>query len=90
MAGITEARAQQIMNLFRRLFRPRRSVPYLAIGYFGQETERPTVVVSAYGTRGAMTVFVEPKTKVGEARARMYGSDLARLLDVPLYDERTL
>lgn len=73
---------------FKQWRRDRRTPPHIEISYFGWETEVPHVNVSAFSTRGSMSIYTYAADDVGEARASMHGELLSRILNVPLVDRR--
>lgn len=75
---------------FRGWLRRVRNPPAVVIAYYGQRTPRPQVHVSVQGAHGLLGVYTFDADLVGEAKATMYGTSLAHIMQRRLVDERKL
>lgn len=73
---------------FRWWLRKTRNPPVVVIAYYGQLTPRPQVHVSVQGAHGLQGVYTFDADDMGNAKATMYGTSLAHIMQRRLVDER--
>lgn len=76
------------MNRLIEFFRERRNPPTVRIDHFGMATTRPQANVAVWSRRGMQSVYTFDLSDAGDAKATMYGRDLARLLGIRVVDSR--
>jgi hypothetical protein len=76
------------LRTLKRLWRIFLQKPYIAIGEYGQLTDRPKVSVGFHSTRGMCGALTFAADDAGHASASSYARTYAHITGLPIVDRR--